>query len=265
MISPKAFSPHTAQYLRHLLLFFTLWVPASSVFGDNPLTNHWLQPATIDDSSSSWSADIRLGINEGSGDVSLSGERWEIPRLTYQRSLHGTMRFVASIPYLKLAGDYERWALGDPTFITNLQTGENTTVTIGVTEPAANRPVEPDVVRFFAFLTTQIQLNNMRVLAQVGPEIPDRYHEPGQDDVLSFGLALSHSSLPIEMHAIRKQVVGGVWYDFTKPIEHPLNRQSYTLIYRPNQFLRINNAYVTWHEGHEATLSIGVSVRLGSP
>lgn len=218
------------KYLISMLIFLSV----TFTHADNPITDSFLQPYDLSAISSSWSGAVKYGFNEGSGEVTNEGYRIELPRLTYRLNANNQLLFTASVPWVYMNNnmDFNRYTIGDPSFFTGIKLTKSSTFTIGVTEPAANRPLEPDVVRFHAFYTLGIDWPLLTTAFQFGPEIPDRYFEEGQDDVLSFGLALKSNHSPISLDVIRKTIVTGRWYDFTKPAPSPLNRTNTTLSYR---------------------------------
>lgn len=215
----------------------TLWALASSflfsaplALADNILTDTFLQPSQVSSEESGVSWAFKAGINEGSGEIRNDGYRLEAPRVTWQKNVADQILFKASVTWVYLDNDeLSRYTLGDPSFLTTVQIWEHNSFTIGVTEPAANRPIEPDVVRFYAFYTHGIPTDFAYFTAQFGPEIPDVYDGEGQNDLLSVGLSARLNSLPnAELSFIRKFEVSSKWYDFTKSIESDLNRTNLT-------------------------------------
>lgn len=213
-------------YLASLLLLNSPYLLA-----DNQLTDTFLQPFNLKESPSSWSLGGRIGIREGSSQLTNEGVRLELPRLIIKKNIDEKALFTASIPYIWLMenGEESGYSIGDPSFLTTLAVSQNSTITVGVTEPAANRPYEPDVVRFFGFYTIGLSGENGFGALQVSVEIPDKYFEKGQDDILSFGLALGSTHMPIRLDVIHKQVVESKWWDITQPAESPINRTNITL------------------------------------
>ena len=208
-----------------LLAFAQLHLPVSHA--DNLYSDNLLQPVDLAAEPNGWNLMTKFGAKEGSGELSNDGYRAEIPRLTYQHRYGDEILFRATIPYVYINNsELHKTNVGDPSFFTTLRIGKHSTATIGVTEPAANRPIEPDVVRFMAFYTSRYRLNKLAFSWQIGVEIPDRHAQEGQDDVLSAGLGLSSEQWT--MTVIRKQVVDGEWWDMTRPLDNPLNRTNIT-------------------------------------
>lgn len=205
---------------------------STPVQADNPLTDTFLQPHQLTHHETSWSLSTRAGHNEGSSEMANDGYRLEIPRLTLVKNAANALLFTASIPYLYQArGSETKSTLGDPSFTTTLQIRDQSTLSIGVTEPAANRPLEPDVVRFYAFYTVGLAWPQFTAVLQAGTEIADRYAQEGQDDILTFGVALLPQPMPLRIDLLYKQVVDGRWWDITRPIDSPINRRNATLSY----------------------------------
>lgn len=213
-------------------LFSTLiltMISLTSAYADNFYSDNQLQSVNLSQEADGWFISIKAGVREGSGEIVNDGTRFELPRFSLQKQYADSVLFRATIPYVYLNNDKtNRYTLGDPSFFTTLKTTENSSFTVGVTEPAANRPIEPDVVRFMAFYTGAIPLADFNIGWQLGTEIPDRYNDKGQDDLLSFGLELSLAQ-QWSASLIRKQVVDGRWWDITKPLDNALNRTNLTL------------------------------------
>lgn len=205
---------------------------ATNALADNMLTDTFLQPSQVSSEPTNFILTTKLGINEGSGEISnKDGYRIDLPRVTLQKNVADEILFRASVPwvYLNTEDDADnRYTLGDPSFLTTVQIQEHNTFTVGVTEPAANRPLEPDVVRFFAFYTHGIPTRIGYITAQFGPEIPDVYGGEGQNDLLSIGLSVKSNSLPIDLTFIRKFEVTSRWWNFTETTESDLNRTNLT-------------------------------------
>jgi len=231
---------------------------------DNILTDSFLQPYSLANHPSHWALSAKYGYKEGSGEIENDGFRLEIPRLTLQKNVNNQILFRASVPYNYLnSSELTRFAIGDPSFITSLQLNPNQTFTVGVTEPAANRPLEPDVVRFFAFVTRGFEFKVLKTALQVGTEIPDRYAQKGQDDILSFGAKIQLNEYPLEINLIRKQVVDGKWWDVTRPLSTPLNRTNITLAYQfniPHQNQVQLKSYASLQYNTESQLLFGLEI-----
>ncbi len=201
---------------------------AANVSADNIYSDNLLQPVNFSEEINGWSVMLKAGLREGTGEITNDGYRMELPRVTYQKNFHDEIFFRASVPWVNLqSDDTKRYTLGDPSFFTSLKTSKNSSFTVGVTEPAANRPIEPDVVRFMAFYTVAYPLENLTLRGQLATEIPDRYAQEGQDDILSFGFGIDGSQWSANI--IRKQVVDGKWWDITKPLDNTLNRTNLTV------------------------------------
>jgi hypothetical protein len=201
-------------------------------YADNYLVDNLLQPVKLRYHPSKASLAFKLGLQEGSGEILNDGIRIEAPRLTLQKNAANELLFRASVPWVYLNNsEYNRFLIGDPTFLTTIAINEHQSFTVGVTEPAANRPVEPDVVRFLGFYTINYSTGPISITGQLGVEIPDRYAQKGQDDILSFGAAVTSHAFPISVTLVRKQVVDGAWWDITQPLESALNRTNITVDY----------------------------------
>jgi hypothetical protein len=197
------------------------------------LTDTFLQPSQVKNEQTGAKITFKLGINEGSGEISNEdGYRIDLPRITLQKNVADEILFRASVPWVYLNSDNDdddRYTLGDPSFLTTVQIKEHNTFTVGVTEPAANRPLEPDVVRFYAFYTHGLPTSIGYITGQFGPEIPDVYDGEGQNDLLSAGLSLSLNDYPVDFTLIRKFEVTSKWWNFTKATESELNRTNFTM------------------------------------
>lgn len=231
---------------------------------DNSLTDNKLQPHRLSEVPSTWSLSMRLGINEGSGEIRNSGYRVGTPRLTFKKNAGNELLFTGSVPYVyqNNAGD-QTITIGDPSFITALQVTSNSTFSVGVTEPAANRSVEPDVVRFFAFYTIGLPNDAFTAILQAGTEIADRYAREGQDDILSFGAAIELTATPIRLDLIHKQVVDGQWWDITQPLDSPLNRTNVTASYEYSvngDWVSVVNGYIGFQLADKEQLVMGIEV-----
>ncbi|TCS41916.1 hypothetical protein [Reinekea marinisedimentorum] len=220
----------SANTIKLLTLMFCL---TTNVFADNLLTDTFLQPSQVKTEKTGVKVIFKLGINEGSGEISNEdGYRVDLPRITLQKNVADEILFRASVPWVYLNSDNDeddRYTLGDPSFLTTVQIKEHNTFTVGVTEPAANRPLEPDVVRFYAFYTHGIPTRLGYITGQFGPEIPDVYGGEGQNDLLSAGLSLRLNNQPIDFTLIRKFEVTSKWWNFTKTTESELNRTNFTM------------------------------------
>lgn len=215
-------------------IFLTLSLAAlsTSALADNQLTDTFLQPSKISSEATGWAFSTKLGINEGSSEIINDGYRLEIPRFTWQKNANDQILFKASVPYVYQNNDTKTtFTIGDPTFLTTIQASEQSTFTVGVTEPAANRYIEPDVVRFLGYYTHSLPTDFTLLTFQFGVEITDRFAQEGQDDLLSFGISSEFASPNIGLHLIHKQVVDGKWWDITQPLDTPLNRTNITASY----------------------------------
>ena len=227
---------------------------SSALQADNLLTDTFLQPSQVKNEASGGEVIFKLGINEGSGEIrNDDGYRIDLPRILLQKNVADEILFRASVPwvYLNTANDEDnRYTLGDPAFLTTVQIKDHNTFTVGVTEPAANRPLEPDVVRFYAFYTHGIETPFAYITGQFGPEIPDVYNGEGQNDLLNAGLSIKLNSLPLELSLIRKFEVSSEWWDFTKAVESDLNRTNLTLSAEHKMNLRYVNS-LQWFAGFQ--------------
>lgn len=209
-----------------IVLAFVFSIATASA--DNLFTDNFLQPVHLNKTIQGWSLALKAGKNEGSGEIQNKGYRMEAPRITYQTSVDDRLFFRATVPWVRATNNkLNTYTIGDPSFFTTLKTAKNTSITFAVTEPAANRPLEPDVVRFMAFFTNHYQSNTIGIAWQAGTEIADRYGSEGQDDILSFAGSITLGTLTTTV--LKKQVVDGHWWDITQPIDSPLNRLNITL------------------------------------
>lgn len=138
---------------------------SSFSFADNLYTDTFLQPAILHNPGITQSLALRVGVDEGSSEMQAEGLRVDAPRYTIIYNANNQLSFKASIAYTYADNTlHKTYTLSDPSFFTTIQLPHSNTITIGVTEPAANRPLEPDVVRFHAFYTQSWQHNNLSLI-----------------------------------------------------------------------------------------------------
>lgn len=124
---------------------------------------------------------------------------------------------------------------GDPYFFTKLGLFEETTYTptttfiYGVVEPAANPPLGPDTLEFYAFLAFTKHWGDWRGDLNFGTGIFEDHDRSRQTDVVIMNVALWYEPAPlwyVGAEYMYQERVEGRWFDFTQGIDSPLRRRT---------------------------------------
>ncbi|WLD59454.1 hypothetical protein NFC81_06655 [Salinispirillum sp. LH 10-3-1] len=124
---------------------------------------------------------------------------------------------------------------GDPYFFTKLglfdetQYTPATTFIYGVVEPAANPPLGPDTLEFYAFLAFSKHWGDWRGDANFGTGIFEDHARSRQTDVVIMNLALWFQPAPLwhlGTEYLYQERVEGRWFDFTQGVDSPLRRRT---------------------------------------
>lgn len=171
------------------------------------------------------------------GPIENDGRMLTLPRLQFNIPLgergeliigHDVIRSIDSSTASETSG-------GDPYFFTKLRLFKETEVTptttfvYGVVEPAANPPLGPDTLAFYAFLLFSKQWNHWRGDLNLGTGIFEDHERTRQTDVVIMNAALWYAPEPLwqvgaEYHY--QERVEGRWFDFTQGADSPLRRRS---------------------------------------